>query len=282
MRALSMRHILLPLLLLFSNPLLAQELVEFENGQVADADELNQSLNFLLDKIVALEARVLALEPLDVANYSLDLDEDGNPNDCTYPLDYLLATFERTDRSVQIIDDYIETGTASVSFARYWSFDLPSSMTIASKESIDFFLDIEEVRPNVSSDLPFGITDGQSLLYYINNGLGNGSASPLLVTSYSEASDGAVYENDYEYRAVVNFSGLSDYRLAFSLTDSGSTLTVTDYGDGGRTETTEVPYQNLDLNTPLKIVIHGQEANESYKIRSFGISFPESDSPVCP
>ena len=154
-------------------------------------------------------------------------------------------------------------------------------MTIASRESIEFFLDIEELRPNVSSDLPFGITDGQSLLYYINSGLGNGSESPVLVSSYSEASDGAVYENDYEYRSLVNFSGLSDYRLAFSLTDSGSTLTVTDYADGGRNETTEVPYQNLDLNTPLKIVIHGQEANERYKIRGFGISFPQSDSPAC-
>lgn len=277
-----MRKLSLIVLLLIAPIVLAQELVEFENGQVADADDLNTSLNFLLSKIEALEARVLALEPLNVGNYSLDLDEDGEPNDCTYPLDYLVAEFERTDRSVQIIDDHIETGTASVSFARYWSFDLPSSMTIASKESIDFFLDIEEVRPNVSSDLPFGITDGQSLLYYINSGLGNGSASPVLVSSYSEASDGAVYENDYEYRALVNFSGLSDYRLAFSLTDFGSTLTVTDYGDGGKTETTEVPYQNLDLNTPLKIVIHGQEANERYKIRGFGISFPQSDSPVCP
>ena len=277
-----MRKIFLVASLLLAPAVSGQELVEFENGHVADADDLNTSLNFLLSKIEALEARVLALEPLDVGNYSLDLDEDGEPNDCTYPLDYLAAEFERTDRSVQIIDDHIETGTASVSFARYWSFDLPSSMTIASKESIDFFLDIEEVRPNVSSDLPFGITDGQSLLYYINSGLGNGSASPVLVSSYSEASDGAVYENDYDYRALVNFSGLSDYRLAFSLTDSGSTLTVTDYVDGGRTETTEVPYQNLDLNAPLKIVIHGQEANERYKIRGFGISFPQPDSPACP
>ena len=211
----------------------AQELVEFENGQVADANEINQSLNFLLDKIVALEARVLALEPLDVANYSLDLDEDGEPNNCSYPLDYLSAAFERTDRSVQIIDDYIETGTASIRNARYWSFDLPSSMTIASTESIDFFLDIEEVRPNEQSDLPFGVTDGESLLYYINSGLGNGSASPVLVTNYNETGDGAVYEDGYEYRARVNFSGLSNYRLAFSLTDSASTVTVNDYGDVG-------------------------------------------------
>ena len=76
-----LRHILLPLLLLFCNPLLAQELVEFENGQVADADDLNQSLNFLLDKteallakIEALEERVLALEPYTDTIF-LDQDE---------------------------------------------------------------------------------------------------------------------------------------------------------------------------------------------------------------
>lgn len=34
----------------------AQNLVEFENGQVADADDLNQNLAFLLEKIEALEA----------------------------------------------------------------------------------------------------------------------------------------------------------------------------------------------------------------------------------
>ena len=62
-----MRYLLLTILLILADMAPAQELVEFENGQVADANEINQSLNFLLDKIVALEARVLALEPLDVA-----------------------------------------------------------------------------------------------------------------------------------------------------------------------------------------------------------------------
>jgi hypothetical protein len=49
MRARSMRQILLPLLLLFSNPLLSQELVEFENGQVADADDLNTQPKFFAE-----------------------------------------------------------------------------------------------------------------------------------------------------------------------------------------------------------------------------------------
>ena len=62
-RELLMRYLLLSLLLIFSVLAPAQDLVEFENGQVANADDLNQSLQFLLQKIEALEARVTYLEP---------------------------------------------------------------------------------------------------------------------------------------------------------------------------------------------------------------------------
>ena len=71
-----MRHILLPLLFLFSNPLLAQELVEFENGKVADADHLNQNFQAFLSEIetlkatvAALEARIETLEPAEGVKY---------------------------------------------------------------------------------------------------------------------------------------------------------------------------------------------------------------------
>ena len=57
-----MRHILFTLLLLFSNPIIAQELVEFENGQVADADHLNQNFQAFLSEIETLKATVAALE----------------------------------------------------------------------------------------------------------------------------------------------------------------------------------------------------------------------------
>ena len=76
-----MRHILLPLLFLFSNPLLSQELVEFENGQVADADDLNQSLQYLLSRIETLESRVDQLEPREWPTYTVQggdaLQADG-------------------------------------------------------------------------------------------------------------------------------------------------------------------------------------------------------------
>ena len=66
-----MRHILFTLLLLFSNPIIAQELVEFENGQVADADDLNQSLQYLLSRIETLESRVDQLEPPESPTYTV-------------------------------------------------------------------------------------------------------------------------------------------------------------------------------------------------------------------
>ena len=51
------------LIALFSISPQAEELHTFKNGEVADADDLNQSLNFLLAEIELLKARVSALEP---------------------------------------------------------------------------------------------------------------------------------------------------------------------------------------------------------------------------
>ena len=58
MRALAMRHLLFSILLLFSNPLLAQELVEFENGKVADADDINGNFDLLESQIDELSAQL--------------------------------------------------------------------------------------------------------------------------------------------------------------------------------------------------------------------------------
>ena len=57
-----MRYFVL-ILSLFISPLsIAQDLVEFENGQVADADDLNQNLSLLMDEILQLKGRAAALE----------------------------------------------------------------------------------------------------------------------------------------------------------------------------------------------------------------------------
>ena len=176
-----MRYLLLTLLLIFPVLASAQELVEFENGQVADADDINSSLNFLLKKIEALETRVLALEP---SEYSLDLDGDGVPNSCKYPLAHLVTTMEASDRTVALENNYMITSTGSVYDIRMWEFPLPESFTISSGEQLDFYLDIGEIRPNRSSDSVFGITDGTTMLKYRNNGLGNGSQSPIYILPY--------------------------------------------------------------------------------------------------
>lgn len=60
-----MRFALAVLLMLSSPALISQELVEFENGQVADADELNGNFEALRQQILALEERLAALETED-------------------------------------------------------------------------------------------------------------------------------------------------------------------------------------------------------------------------
>lgn len=64
----------------------AQELVEFENGQVADADDLNGNLNLLMTKISALEARVLALEaqPVSDTAYTASIGSALQPDQLTF------------------------------------------------------------------------------------------------------------------------------------------------------------------------------------------------------
>ena len=69
---------LLTFLLLLPSLVLAQELHTFKNGEVADADDLNSSLQLLLEKIEAVEERVTALEPTPPSpSDSEDILQDG-------------------------------------------------------------------------------------------------------------------------------------------------------------------------------------------------------------
>ena len=65
-----MRYLFIVLIITFSTAIAAQELVEFENGKVADADDLNQSLQFLLNKIEAAEDRLDQLEAPEYQVYT--------------------------------------------------------------------------------------------------------------------------------------------------------------------------------------------------------------------
>ena len=250
-------------------------------GPQGPPGDFTSSLNFLLSKIEALETRVMALEPIEY-EYSVDLDGDGVPNSCKYPLAHLVTTMEASDRTVALENNYMITSRGSIFDVRMWEFPLPESFTISSEEQLNFYLDIGEVRPNRSSDSVFGITDGITMLKYRNNGLGNGSKSPFYILPYKQINSDWIFEFPYwpyPEDAIVNFSGLSNYRLSFSLTSSTSTITVTDLNTS-YSETVQLP-QNLNVNAALSVVIHGQEANESYKFSSFEIGFPESDLPSC-
>ena len=77
MRASAMRRILLHLLLLCSNPLAAQELVEFENGQVADANDINGNFTEILDQISSLRDDLTFSTQSGYRELSVNCDADG-------------------------------------------------------------------------------------------------------------------------------------------------------------------------------------------------------------
>ena len=58
-----MKRLLLSLILFFPPALAAQELHTFSNGEVADAEKINENLNLLLKKIDALEEQAAVAEP---------------------------------------------------------------------------------------------------------------------------------------------------------------------------------------------------------------------------
>jgi len=72
-----MRHILFTLLLLFSNPIIAQELVEFENGKVADANDINGNFTEILDQISSLRDDLTFSTQSGYREVSVNCDVDG-------------------------------------------------------------------------------------------------------------------------------------------------------------------------------------------------------------
>lgn len=71
-----MRYLILPILLLSSFVSMAQELVDFDNGQVADAEEINANFEVLENKISALEGLDTAyITKIPASAFALDLQE---------------------------------------------------------------------------------------------------------------------------------------------------------------------------------------------------------------
>ena len=57
-----MKHFFLSILLIFPVGLSAQDLVEFENGKVADADDINSNFNLLKEKIEEIVSSLMTAE----------------------------------------------------------------------------------------------------------------------------------------------------------------------------------------------------------------------------
>lgn len=58
-----MRQLVIALLIVFSSLVPAEELIKFENGQVADAEDVNANFQALSERLMSLETRLVSLEP---------------------------------------------------------------------------------------------------------------------------------------------------------------------------------------------------------------------------
>jgi len=266
-----MRYLLLTLLSVFSAAAPAQELIEFENGQVADADDLNQSLNFLLAEIELLKARVSALEPPPLP---LDVDGDGIPNNATFNAEELASLFLSSRPITLSGDKVIVSGGGAVQNERLWEFALPEGFNLKAYSELSVTVDIQMEKANgVDSDFAVGITDETKIMVFVNNDASNGN---------SRAFDGNILINggvtSHDENNVYFFSipgtEWDNYRVGFSLNASATVVDVIDLGSVYQDQQSVFPEQLLQADRTYKIAIHANQVQESYVIKSISISFP--------
>jgi hypothetical protein len=266
-----MRHILPPLLLLFSNPLLAQELVEFENGQVADADDLNQSLNFLLAEIELLKARVSALEPPPLP---LDLDGDGIPNNATFDAEELASLF-LSSRPISVSGDKVTvSGGGAVIGERLWAFELPEGFNLEAYSELSMTVDVEMEKANgVDSDFAVGITDETKIMVFVNNDASNDISR---IFDGNTLVSGGVTSHDENSGYFFSIPGTErdNYRVGFTLDANSTVVDVIDLGSVYQDQQGVFPEQLLQASQNYKIAIHANQVNEPYVIKSISVNFP--------
>jgi len=266
-----MRHILLPLLFLFSNPLLAQELVEFENGQVADADDLNQSLNFLLAEIELLKARVSALEPPPLP---LDLDGDGIPNNATFDAEELASLF-LSSRPISVSGDTITvSGGGAVKNERLWEFALPEGFNLEAYSELSMTVDVEMEKANgVDSDFAVGITDEAKIMAFVNNDASN-AISQIFDGNILVSGGVTSHDENIGYLFSIPGTERDNYRVGFTLDANSTVVDVIDLGSIYQDQQGVFPEQLLQADKTYKIALHANEVNEPYVIKSISVNFP--------
>ena len=272
-----MRKLIAMLLSFWAFSLSAQELIEFENGQIANADDMNKNFAILADQLKLISDQLQESNSCLNLN-ELDPDGDGQPDSAEFTLDFLLETFLpiSSGRQATLSDNYIEVSSGDLIDEMLWVFPLPPDFTISAEGTLKVALDIGEVRPNPSSDLYWGIMDRSNAIAYLNNGAA-GNFSQLRFREVYATQEGYALRHIDDYE-LVDGVGRYDYELEFTLTDTTSSIRITDKSGVMPPEAfVQVSPQTLDLDSQLFIFIAGQEANESYKISDFGVRFGDAE-----
>ena len=272
-----MRKLIAMLLSFWAFTLSAQELIEFENGQIANADDMNKNFATLADQLKLISDQLQESNSCLNLN-ELDPDGDGQPDSAKFSLDFLIETFIpiSSGRQATLSDNYIEVSSGDLIDEMLWVFPLPPDFTISAEGTLNVALDIGEVRPNPSSDLYWGIMDRSNAIAYLNNGAA-GNFSQLRLREVYATQEGYALRHIEDYESVDGV-GRYDYELEFTLTDTTSSIQITDKSGVMPPEAfVQVSPQTLDLDSQLFIFIAGQEANESYKISDFGVRFGDAE-----
>lgn len=266
-----MKRLLVAIALALPLAVPAQELTEFENGQVADADDLNQNLQFLLQKIEALEARVTSLEP---APLPLDLDGDGIPNNATFNAEDLASLF-LSSRPIAVSGDKITvSGGGAVKNERLWEFALPEGFNLEAYSELSVTVDIQMEKANgADSDFALGITDEIKIMVFVNNDASN-SNSRVFDGNISISGGVTSHDENNAYYFSIPGTERDNYRVGFSLNASATLVDVVDLGSVFQDQQSVFPEQLLEAGETYKIAIHANEVHESYVIKSIAISFP--------
>lgn len=212
-----MRHFLLSIILTFTMPLSAQDLVEFQNGQVADADDMNANFQNLDDRLTSLEALTSQLE------YS---EMDGLVGG------WQVITVDCSEDSAALSNEAVIKGSERLRIKLFGTCELSQDFLITGQKLLLDGGDLDsggsECATKASIRFP-DQGDNQSLRFTLN------SASVLYLKCVTlEARDGvqlSAYSNSYirtEYGVTAPSGGISISVSANSLFRTFYPINVTE------------------------------------------------------
>ncbi len=254
----------------FSNPLTAQELVEFENGQVADADDLNQSLNFLLAEIELKSSS----ERARTTSTAAGSDGDGIPNNATFDAEELASLF-LSSRPISVSGDKIIVSSGgALKNERLWEFALPEGFNLEAYSKLSMTIDVQMEKANgVDSDFAVGITDETKIMVFVNNDASNDISQ--IFDGNILVSEGVIsHDENSGYLFSITGTERDNYRVGVTLDANSTVVDVIDLGSVYPDQQGVFPEQLLQAGQSYKITIHANEVTETYVIKSVSVNFP--------